>query len=42
MQMIEQISAYFYDPLVFWGVPFALVLMQAGARRLRMRKRRRP
>jgi hypothetical protein len=40
--MLEQISGYFYDPLVFWGVPFALVLVQAGARRLRSGKRRRP
>jgi hypothetical protein len=40
--MLEQISGYFYDPLVFWGVPFALVLVQAGARRLRRRKFWRP
>ena len=39
--MLERLSEYFYDPLVFWGVPFALVLLQAGGRRLGSWVRRR-
>ena len=33
--MLERLSEYFYDPLVFWGVPLALVLVWAGIRRAR-------
>jgi hypothetical protein len=40
--MLERLSEYFFDPLVFWGAPFALIALQAGVRRLRswMRRRR--
>jgi hypothetical protein len=40
--MLERLSEYFYDPLVFWGAPFALTVLQAGVRRLRSWMRRRP
>lgn len=33
--MIELLSEYFYDPLVFWGVPLALALLWAGILRAR-------
>ena len=39
--MLERLSEYFYDPLVFWGVPLALVLVWAGIRRARAWLRRR-
>ena len=32
---IERINAYFYDPVIFWGVPFALALVLEGYRLLR-------
>ena len=28
--MLERLSEYFYDPLVFWGAPLALALMWAA------------
>jgi len=31
--MLERLSEYFYDPLVFWGAPLALVLVWTGIRR---------
>jgi len=40
--MLEQVSEYFYDPVVFWSAPFALVALRAGCRRLRTWARRRP
>ena len=30
--MLEQVSWYFYDPWIFWGVPLALALAWAGLR----------
>lgn len=39
--MLERLSEYFFDPLVFWGAPFVLVGLQAGVRRLRSLMRRR-
>jgi hypothetical protein len=30
--MLERLSEWFYDPLVFWGVPLALALMGVGIR----------
>lgn len=33
--MLEQLSAYFYDPLVFWTAPFVLVAALAAIRRFR-------
>jgi len=38
--MLEQLSEYLYDPLVFWGAPLALALMCAGMRRARAHLRR--
>ena len=40
-RMLEQLSEYFYDPLVFWGVPLALALVWAGIRLARTWFRRR-
>ena len=31
--MLDQVSKYFYDPMVFWGAPLALALVWAGLRR---------
>jgi hypothetical protein len=31
--MLDQLSQYFYDPLVFWGAPLAIALVWAGLRR---------
>ncbi len=39
--MLEQVSDYFFDPLVFWGAPLVLVALLAGIKRLRARKNRR-
>ncbi len=39
--MLEQISDYFFDPLVFWGAPLVLVGLLAGIKRLRARTSRR-
>lgn len=39
--MLEKLSEYFYDPLVFWGVPLVLALMEAGVRFARAWLRRR-
>jgi len=33
--MLERLSEFFYDPLVFWSVPLALAVLGAGVRRLR-------
>jgi hypothetical protein len=33
--MLEQVSNYFFDPLVFWGLPLVLVALLAGIKRLR-------
>jgi len=30
-----QISDYFFDPLVFWGVPLVLAALLVGIKRLR-------
>jgi hypothetical protein len=39
--MLEQLSEYFHDPLVFWGVPLVLALMGVGIRGARAWLRRR-
>ena len=39
--MLERLSEYFYDPVVFWAAPLALVALAAGWRRVRARLRRR-
>lgn len=39
--MLETLSGYFYDPVVFWTAPFALVALWAGIRRVRTWIRRR-
>ncbi len=39
--MLEQLSDYFFDPLVFWGVPLVLVALWAVINRLGVRTRRR-
>jgi len=31
--MLDQLAQYFYDPLIFWGAPLAIVLVWAGLRR---------
>ena len=33
--MLEQVSDFFYDPMVFWGVPLVLALLLEGYRHLR-------
>ncbi len=38
--MLEQLSAYFYDPVVFWTAPLVLVAVLAAIRKLRARARR--
>ncbi len=38
--MLEQLSAYFYDPVVFWTAPFVLVALIGAIRKLRARARR--
>ena len=35
--MLEQLAIWFYDPLVFWGLPFILALAWSGIKRLRTR-----
>jgi hypothetical protein len=35
--MLEKLSEYFYDPLVFWAAPLVLVALVAGWRRVRAR-----
>ncbi len=32
--MLEWLSEFFYDPVVFWSVPLALVALRAGIRRV--------
>ncbi len=39
--MLELLSDYFFDPVVFWGAPLVLVALVAGIKRLRARTRRR-
>jgi hypothetical protein len=41
--MLDRMSQYFYDPLIFWGAPLALALVWAGVRRAAawLRRRRR-
>jgi hypothetical protein len=39
--MLERLSEYFYDPLVFWGAPLVLALMWAGMHCARAWLRRR-
>ncbi len=38
--MLEKLSAYFYDPVVFWSAPLVLVAVAAGWRRARAWRRR--
>jgi len=38
--MLDWFSEYFYDPVIFWGVPLALALVWAGIRRMRAWLRR--
>ena len=33
--MLEQVSDFFFDPLVFWGAPLVLAALLAGIKRLR-------
>jgi len=33
--MLEKLSEYFYDPLVFWIAPLVLVVLAVGLRRVR-------
>ncbi|MFQ5467745.1 MAG: hypothetical protein ACE5DS_06370 [Kiloniellaceae bacterium] len=35
--MLEKLSGYFYDPVVFWTVPLVLVAVGSGWRFLRSR-----
>lgn len=39
--MLEKLSEYFYDPVVFWTAPLVLVALAAGWRRVRGRSLRR-
>ena len=39
--MLEKLSEYFYDPVVFWTAPLALVAVAACWRRIRARRLRR-
>ncbi len=39
--MLEKLSAYFDDPVVFWAAPLVLVAVAAGWRRARAWRRRR-
>ncbi len=32
--MLEKLSEYFYDPVVFWTAPLVLVALGVGCRRL--------
>ncbi len=32
--MLERLSEFFYDPVVFWSVPLGLVALRAGIRRV--------
>ena len=32
--MLEMLSEFFYDPVVFWSVPLALVALRAAIRRV--------
>ena len=36
--MLEKISEFFYDPVVFWTAPLVLVAVAAGWRRFRRRR----
>ncbi len=38
--MLERLSAYFYDPVLFWTAPFVIVALLAVIRKLRARARR--
>ena len=38
--MLEQLSAYFYHPVVLWTAPLVLVALLAAIRKLRARARR--
>ncbi len=38
--MLEQLSEYFYDPVVFWTAPFVLVAALAAIRKFRAWARR--
>ena len=38
--MLDSLSAVFYDPWVFWGVPLALALAWTGLRHVGNRLRR--
>ncbi len=37
--MLETLSDYFYDPLVFWGVPLLLALLKEAAQAAGLRRR---
>ena len=39
--MLEKLSEYFYDPVVFWTVPLVLVVVVVGWRRVWARDLRR-
>jgi len=40
--MLEKLAELFYDPLVFWTAPLALVAIVVGWRRVRARGLRQP
>jgi hypothetical protein len=31
--MLDQMALYFYDPLIFWGVPLVIAVAGVGLRR---------
>jgi len=37
--VIEEFSNLFYQPLIFWGVPFVLALLWEGIRAVQERSR---
>jgi hypothetical protein len=39
--LLEQLARHFYDPWIFWGLPFFLVPVYELARRLSQRRWRR-
>ena len=39
--MLEKLSGYFYDPVVFWTAPLVVVALAAGLRQVQAWKRRR-
>lgn len=42
LEWLERVSALFYDPWVFWGLPLLLALLIEGIRKRRTGRRRGP